>query len=197
MNVYYVIKSAVNVEFRVHISKFAQYCAIAAHGSSSCKTRINAVREQALLRCYCYSCDINRDAICSARLQRDSAKCSFPRITLSAGARETRQKFAGGDCFPCFPIESSRNYFRCPFHSFVQSSDWWVDRSANVRSIANRDTLFARSRWNVKTLRTIYDTGSPSSSFLRHLRPEIIAGWMESGLSLFLGKLSCPRNFRR
>lgn len=78
-------------------------------------------------------------------------------ITLSARARETRQKLADCDCFPCFSIESSRNYFP---NSFVRSSDWWIDRSTNIRSIANdRDTLFARSWRNVKTLTTIYDTG--------------------------------------
>lgn len=124
----YIIKSAVNVVFRVHISEFAHRRPRIKH---SCETRINAAREQALSLRYCYSRDINRDAICSARLQWDSAKCSFPRIMLSATAREMRQKLAGGDCFPCFPIESSRNYFRCPFHSSVRL----VNRSIGERSI--------------------------------------------------------------
>lgn len=114
----------------------------------------------------------------------------FQRITLSARAREMRQKLPGCDCFPCFPIESSRNYFRCPF-AFVHSSDCW-DRSIGERSIDRSRTataLFARSRRNVKTLRTIYDTwllplfygaAAPAASFLRRDNRRMNGKWVKS-----------------
>lgn len=150
----------------IHISEFTQYCAITAHGS-------NTVAKCALMpygsRRYHA---VTATAPISIVMQSAARGCSgtarnapFQRITLSARAREMRQKLVGCDCFPCFPIESSRNYFRCPFvrtflHSFVHSCDWRTfDRRTFDRSrIAT--VLFARSRRNVKTLRTIYDTGS-------------------------------------
>jgi len=178
------VKSAVNVVFRVHISEFTQYC-VAFHGS-------NIVAKCALMQhenrryrvCYCYSRDINRDAICSARLQRDSAKYSFPQwITLSARvARETRQKFyAGCDWLRVREIIFSVHSF---VGSFIRGS---IGRRTFDRSrIAIR--YLARSRRNVKTLRTIYDTGfwllplfyGTCASFLHRYNHRMNGKWVKS-----------------
>ena len=104
----------------------------------SCKMRINIAREQALSHRYCYSRDINRDAICIARLQWDSAKYSFPMDNVvSKGERNAPETRLVTITSHTFPLRVREIIFAvCSFvHSFVHLFVRLVNRSNGKHSI--------------------------------------------------------------
>lgn len=139
--------------------------------------RINIARKQTLSRCHCY---IDHNTICS----ETSLKCSFSRIILSAKKKESR-KFIW---LIAFYARVHKIIF--VIHSFVRS----IDRLR----IAMRYSLTAKCEDVGNDLSDRFLTSLQFSTALALLSStEIIAGWMESGLNLFLRKLSHSRNLRR